>query len=235
MTGPDHEEIIVRPGARSDTTRRPAGGRRDSVRRGYDAVAEKYADGFRGELAGKPLDRALLACLIEQTEQGAPIADVGCGPGHVSAWLARHGATVVGIDLSAGMVAVGRREYPQIEFREGNLLDLPAADGEFGAVAALYSIIHLESDELAGAFKEIHRVLRPAGLLLVAFHIGSEVRHLAQWWGREVDIDFRFLEVTDVTAIMERAGFLPQAQLERVNYPGEVETRRGYLLARRTS
>jgi SAM-dependent methyltransferase len=177
MTGPDHEEIIVRTSARSDTTRRPASGRRDSVRRSYDAVAEKYADGFRDELAGKPLDRALLACLIEQTEQGAPIADVGCGPGHVSAWLARHGATAVGIDLSAGMVAVGRR----------------------------------------------------------AFHIGSEVRHLAQWWGHEVDIDFRFLEVPDVTATMERAGFFLQAQLERVNYPGEVETRRGYLLARRPS
>ena len=160
MTDPDHEEILSRtPPAR----RRPVSGRRDSVRRSYDAVA------------------------------------------------------------------------PQIEFREGNLLDLPAADGEFGAVAALYSIIHLEPGELAGAFKEIHRVLRPSGLLLVAFHIGSEVRHLAQWWGHEVDIDFRFLEVTDVTAIMERAGFLPQAQLERVNYPGEVETRRGYLLARRTS
>jgi 2-polyprenyl-3-methyl-5-hydroxy-6-metoxy-1,4-benzoquinol methylase len=84
-------------------------GRRDSVRRGYDAVAEKYADGFRDELAGKPLDRALLACVIEQAEQGAPIADVGCGRGHVSAWLARHGATAVGIDLSAGVVAVGRR------------------------------------------------------------------------------------------------------------------------------
>jgi hypothetical protein len=97
------------------------------------------------------------------------------------------------------------------------------------------SIIHLESGELAGAFKEIHRVLRPSGLLLVAFHIGSEVRHLARWWGHEVDIDFRFLEVPDVMAVMERAGFLVQAQLERVNYPGEVETRRGYLLARRPS
>ncbi len=74
-------------------------GRHDSVRRSYDAVAEEYATGFREELAHKPLDRALLACLIEQTEKGAPIADLGCGPGHVSAWLASHGVTAVGIDL----------------------------------------------------------------------------------------------------------------------------------------
>ncbi len=109
-------------------------GRHDSVRRSYDAVAEEYATGFREELAHKPLDRALLACLIEQTEKGAPIADLGCGPGHVSAWLASHGVTAVGIDLSAGMVAVGRREYPEVEFREGDFLKLPARDGEFGAV-----------------------------------------------------------------------------------------------------
>ena len=208
-------------------------GRHDSVRRSYDAVAEKYAAGFAVELAGKPLDRALLACLIEQAGRGAPIADVGCGPGHVSAWLGGHGAAAVGIDLSAAMVAVGRHAYPEVEFREGDLLDLPAADGEFGAVVALYSIIHLEPGELPRAFGEIRRVLRTSGLALVAFHIGSEVRHLDQWWGVEVDVDFRFLEMAHVAEVAVGAGFAVDAQLERTSYPGEAETRRGYLLARR--
>lgn len=48
----------------------------------------------------------------------------------------------VGIDLSAGMVAAARRAYTYTEFREGDFLDLPARDGEFGAVVAFYSIIH---------------------------------------------------------------------------------------------
>jgi SAM-dependent methyltransferase len=208
-------------------------GSHESVRRSYDAVAEKYAAEFGGELARKPLDRALLACLIEQAAPGAPIADAGCGPGHVAAWLADHGAAAVGIDLSPAMVAVGRREYPAVEFRAGDLLDLPADDGEFGAVAALYSIIHLEPGELPRAFAEIRRVLRPAGLALVSFHLGSEVRHLAEWWGVAVDVDFRFLEMADVAAALQRAGFGVEARLERANYPGEVETRRGYLMARR--
>jgi SAM-dependent methyltransferase len=202
------------------------------VRRSYDAVAEKYAAGFRDELSHKPLDRALLACLIEQAEPGAPIADLGCGPGHVAAWLAGHGAAAVGIDLSAAMVAVGRRDYPGVEFREGDLLDLPAADGEFGAAVAFYSIIHLEPPELPRAFEEIRRVLRPSGLALVSFHVGTEVRHLTQWWDVEVDVDFRFLEVASVAETMQREGFAVEAQIERGNYPGEVETRRAYLLAR---
>lgn len=212
--------------------KRPAS-RHRCVRRSYDAVAEEYAAGFRNELAGKPLDRALLACLAEQADDGAPIADLGCGPGHVAAWLAGHGVSTVGIDLSPGMIAVGRREYPAVEFREGDLLELPAADGEFAAAVALYSIIHLRPGELGPAFDEIHRVLRSGALFLVAFHVGSEVRHLAEWWGHAVDVDFRFFQPPDIAEAIERAGFRIEMRLERLSYPGEVETRRAYLLARR--
>ena len=106
--------------------------RHHAVRRSYDAVAGDYTECFRDELAAKPLDRALLACLAEEADAGAPVADLGCGPGHVAAWLVGRGVASVGIDLSPGMIAVGRRDYPQVEFREGDLLRLPAADGEFG-------------------------------------------------------------------------------------------------------
>ena len=207
--------------------------RHHSVRRSYDAVAEVYAADFRDELAGKPLDRALLACLAEQAGRGAPIADLGCGPGHVAAWLDGRGVAAVGIDLSPEMIAVGRRDYPRVEFRVGDLLELPAKDGEFGAAIALYSIIHLEPGELPRAFEEIHRVLRPSGLFLVAFHIGEEVRHLDEWWGLAVDVDFRFFQPAKIANAIERAGFQAEMRLERVSYPGEVATRRAYLLARR--
>lgn len=207
--------------------------RHDSVRRSYDAVAEAYAAGFRAELAGKPLDRALLACLAEQADDGAPVADLGCGPGHVAAWLAGRGMTAVGIDLSPAMVAVARRDYPHVQFRVGDFLELPAADGEFGAAVAFYSIIHLQAAELPRAFAEIRRVLRPGGLVLIAFHVGTEVRHLEEWWGHAVDVDFRFCQPTEIAGAMERAGLTTEVTLERVSYPGEVDTRRAYLLARR--
>lgn len=106
-------------------------------------------------------------------------------------------------------------------------------DGEFGAAVALYSIIHLEPAELRRAFAEIHRVLRPSGLLLAAFHIGSEVRHVTDWLGHVVDVDFRFLEPDQVAAAMDDAGLGVEARLERTSYPEEHATRRGYLLARR--
>lgn len=206
---------------------------REAVRNSYDAVAESYLDTIGGELAHKPLDRALLAALLEQAGDGAPVADLGCGPGHVTGWLAARGARAVGVDLSPGMIALARREHPEAEFREGDLLRLPAADGEFGAAVALYSVIHLEPAELAPAFAEARRVLRPGARLLVAFHAGTEVRHLDDWWGHPVDVDFRFLEPAAVAVLLGAAGFDVEATLERTRYPEEAETTRAYILARR--
>ncbi|MFJ3906494.1 class I SAM-dependent methyltransferase [Streptomyces sp. NPDC090025] len=207
----------------------------ERVRRSYDTVAGEYRARIGDELAGKPLDRALLGALAEEAGAGAAVADLGCGPGHVAAWLAGRGAgTVVGVDLSPAMVALGRESYPEVEFRTGNLLRLPARDGEFDAAVALYSLIHLGPGELLPALTEIRRVLRPGGRLLVSFHIGSETHHLDQWWGHSVDIDFHYLEPAAVADALRAAGFRIEAELERAPYPHEAETRRGYLLARRT-
>lgn len=207
----------------------------ERTRESYDLVAMEYLDHFRNELDNKPLDCALLSALIEQTMGDLPIADLGCGPGHVAGWLAEHGARAVGIDLSASMIEVGSETYPDVEFRQGDLLSLPATDGEFGTLVALYSIIHLTLEELPGAFDEMTRILSPGGLALIAFHIGSEVRHLTEWWGQGVDLDFQFFEIAQVIAPMEDAGFEVEAQLERKNYPDEVATCRGYVLARSPS
>ncbi len=66
----------------------------------------------------------------------------------------------------------------------------------------LYSIIHLEPGKLPRAFAEIRRVPRPDGLALAAVHIGPEVRHLDEWFGVEVSIDFRFLALAQITEHM---------------------------------
>ncbi|WP_031072460.1 class I SAM-dependent methyltransferase [Streptomyces sp. NRRL WC-3742] len=202
------------------------------VRASYDVVAEEYLARIGGELAGKVVDRALLGAVVEEADGGV-VADLGCGPGHVAGWLAGRGAEVVGVDLSPRMVELARREHPSPEFRTGDLLALPAADGEFAAAVALYSVIHLEPEDLAPAFAEMHRVLRPGGVLLVSFHLGEEVRRMEEWWGHRVDVDFHFLRSEDVAERLAGAGFAVEARLEREGLAQEAPTRRGYLLARR--
>ncbi|WP_129842714.1 class I SAM-dependent methyltransferase [Streptomyces sp. RFCAC02] len=208
-------------------------GGHDGVRRAYDTVAEEYAARLHDELDGKPLDRALLATVLELAGPAGTVADLGCGPGHVAAWLAGRGARTVGVDLSSRMTTVGRARYPGVEFRQGDLLALPADDRSFDAAVALYSIIHLAPAELPRAFAEVRRVLRPGGTFLVSFHVGDEVRHLDSWWGRAVDLDFRFLDPADVARLLGDAGFTVRARTDRAPEPHEAPTHRAYLLARR--
>jgi SAM-dependent methyltransferase len=205
---------------------------RRSLRRTYDEVAETYAANLDDELDRKPLDRALLGALAEECGAG-PVADIGCGPGHVAAWFAGRGIAAVGVDLSPGMVVVGHRLHPEVEFRQGDLLGLPADDAEFTGAVAFYSIIHLTPDELVPAMAEIHRVSATGAPVLVSFHVGSEVRHLTEWWGHQVDIAFRYFEPAEVAFAMQEAGLAVEATLVREHLPEEVATRRAYLWARR--
>ena len=53
----------------------------------YDAVAAQYAQQFQHELDHKPFDRKMLELLVEKVADQGPICDLGCGPGHVAAYL----------------------------------------------------------------------------------------------------------------------------------------------------
>lgn len=208
--------------------------RLDAIRRSYDTVAADYARRFAGELAGKPLDRALLDAFGEQVRPLGPVCDLGCGCGHVGAHLASRGLDLVGVDLSPGLVEEARRLFPALRFEVGDLLDLPLADGSMGGVAAFYSLIHLPPEDRPRALAEIRRVLVPRGLLLAAFHVGTEVMRIDDWLGHAVSLDFHFLDPGVIRAELEAAGFGVEATTIRAPYEGvEYPSLRAYVLARR--
>lgn len=205
----------------------------------YDAVAETYDRQFGDELDAKPLDRAVLTALVELVGMGT-IADVGCGPGHVTRYLAHHHSDVVGIDLSPGMIALATARSPELSFVVGSMLSLPVADRAWAGVVALYSIIHLNADQRATAFSEFARALGSGGWLLVAFHVDSpefaagEVNHLTEWFEHNVELDGYFLSPDEVADALAEAGFTLTATLERQPIPAaEYPSRRCYILAQR--
>ena len=210
----------------------------------YDRVADEYAAHIANELAGKPLDRALLACFAEMVNGTGVIADIGCGPGHVAAYLHGLGAQVIGIDLSPEMVAVARKRALAIPFETGSMLNLDVPDATWGGIVAFYSIIHLPPEARPLELAEFHRALRPGGLLLLAFHIGDiadvgdvreEQRHLDEWWGQAVSLDVWFLQPAEIEATLRAVGFTIEMSLVRQPYAPEVEhqSQRAYILARK--
>ena len=212
----------------------------DAVRASYDAVAGEYEKQIAGELAGKPFDRALLAAFAELVPRGVPVGDVGCGPGHVAGHLAGLGCDMVGIDLSPAMIDIARRRYPQLAFHAASMLDLPVADGAWGGAVAMYSIIHLSAEGRRSACREMSRVIRPGGAVMIAFHV-SDATHQPgdavdeeQFLGQRVQLTMHFLRPDDVAADLSDSGFAEQARLVRDPDPVvEYPSRRCYLIARR--
>jgi SAM-dependent methyltransferase len=207
----------------------------EETRASYDAVAERYADEIAAELANKPFDREFLNRFAETVKGKGKVVEVGCGPAHVSAYLAERGVDVTGLDLSPHMVEQAQRLFPNLDVLVGDMLHLPFADGSLAGLIAFYSIIHFDDDQLATAFSEMARVLDPGCPVALAFHIGDEVVRRYQWWDMPVVLDFRLLDPAAIKTMLGKAGFEIESLVERDPYPDiEYESRRAYIVARKS-
>lgn len=201
----------------------------------YDRITAEYVRHIFRELEGKPFDRAVLDRFAERLRGRGVVCDMGCGPGHVARYLAERGLDVVGIDLSPGMVAQAAALNPGLGFHVGNMLALEEADGTWAGISAFYSIIHISREMAVAALRELWRVLKPGGLLLLAFHLGDEMLHIDEMWSRPVALDFWLYDTAEMIAYLHEAGFIVEEAVERDPYAPEVEhqSRRAYILARK--
>ena len=130
-----------------------------TARAAYDAIAAVYADMFKDTLDDRPTERALLAAFAEviQREPAGLVADLGCGPGHIAAHLRGLGLSVLGVDQSAQMLAIGRTRYPEVRFALGSITRLGLADGSCRGALSRSSVIHLPPRLLPTALAAIAR------------------------------------------------------------------------------
>lgn len=192
----------------------------NSVRASYDAVAVDYARLLGTELADKPLERAVLAAFAEcvrGNEGGSAraVADLGCGPGRVTAHLDGLGVRAFGVDLSPAMVAVARRSYPGLRFEVGSMAALDIADGVLGGILAWYSTVHTPPGELPALFAEFARVLAPGGHALIAFKAGDEKIRLEHAYGHAVGLDVYWTPPELVADLLAGVGLEEVARMIR--------------------
>lgn len=202
----------------------------------YDAVAADYAERFRAELAAKPMERGLLTAFAElvRAADAGPVADLGCGPGNVTAYLHGLGVSVSGIDLSAEMVSVARKAHPELRFDVGSMTALNLPDGALGGIVAMYSIIHVPEERLPVVFAEFHRVLAPGGEVLLVFQVGNEQAHVSEAFGRAVSLDCFWRQPDQVADLLGQAGLPVHARFLRE--PDQMEkVPRGCLMARKAA
>ncbi|MFE1174608.1 class I SAM-dependent DNA methyltransferase [Streptomyces sp. NPDC058773] len=165
-----------------------------ATRESYDAIAPTYAQMFHDSLRDRPLERALLGAFAElvRANDDAEVADLGCGPGYVTAHLHGLGLKAFGVDASPVMVGLAREAHPGLRFEVGSMAALDLADGALGGVLARWSVIHTPPQDLPAVLAEIARVLAPGGHLLIGFPATDGPHHETQAYDHAVATAYRW-------------------------------------------
>jgi SAM-dependent methyltransferase len=126
-------------------------------------------------------ERHLPACIDSLNVASQQVLEIGLGEGSESERLIRHGARWSGVDLTSESVARVRarltlRELPYEELRQGSVLELPFADSTFDMVFS-HGVLHHVPD-IRQAQREIHRVLRPGGELVIMLYARWSLNYL---------------------------------------------------------
>ncbi len=202
------DEILARakseiPEAATDqaAARRVIRKRQDKMRSFFDSVAGRLGKDYVPGKSWKSLAEALIRLMPPMV-----IADLGTGEGAFALLLAQQAKKVIAVDTSAKMIEVGRDQalrhgVENVEFRLGDMEEIPIANGEVDLVFFSQSLHHALHPERA--VEEAFRILGPGGrivLLDLLKHRFEEARELYadEWLG--------FSEV-ELEAMLEKAGF----------------------------
>ena len=134
-----------------------------AVERGYDAIAERYAEVTRRNRGSGTYFRSFLDGVLDRVPEGGRILDLGCGAGLVAAELARRGR-VVALDRSSPQLALAREHAPATLLVRADIAEVAFRPASFDAVVAFWTLIHVRRDRHADVLRALHDWLRPGGL-----------------------------------------------------------------------
>ncbi len=137
----------------------------DDIASMFDGVADRYD--VANEVLALGQTRVWRRALVNAVAplRGEVILDLAAGTGSSSEPLSERGATVIPCDFSPGMLLVGHGRRPELPFTAGDAMHLPFSDGAFDAATISFGLRNVV--DAAGALRELHRVVRPGGRLVI--------------------------------------------------------------------
>lgn len=207
----------------------------DDVRDSYDARAAEYTALALGDLDRVPNDRNWLGEFAELVAVGnGVVADLGCGPGHVTNHLSTLGLTVIGYDIAPAMVAAAQRAFPDSTFQVGDLTALDVASSSLAGIVARYSFIHLPTTRLASVFREWSRILEPGAPVLLSFFAANSPNRHGSPFDHAIATAYELFPAT-ISSELHDAGFDAIRVGTRGPLVGERPLDHGTILARGAS
>jgi len=203
------------------------------ARDGYDQMAEAYTDHVSLEMTVPSIVRSALEFFAHQVQRhDGPVADVGCGPGHVTAFLSELGLDIFGVDNSPALLDIARAAYPDLRFEAGQLASIPVDTGSLRAVVSRHSIIHTPAHLVPAALAEFSRVLTPKGLLFLSFFGAETPSTHGEGFDHAVTTAYQ-LDIETMAQLLSAAGFTEEIRIVRQPRENDRQLPHGFLFARR--
>jgi demethylmenaquinone methyltransferase / 2-methoxy-6-polyprenyl-1,4-benzoquinol methylase len=166
---------------------------RTEVRAMFDRIAPVYDVMNHVMTAGLHRRWRTLAARVV-VRPGARVLDACCGTGDLACAARAEGGTVTGLDFSERMLERARRKSDEIDWVQGDALDLPFADASFDAVTVGFGVRNVE--DLGRGLRELRRVVRPGGRLAILEVVrpnGLLAPFFRVWFDRLIPLAGRFL------------------------------------------
>jgi SAM-dependent methyltransferase len=155
---------------------------RDVVRRGYDAIGAAY----HAWSHASPVRLQVLDQVLARLTPGSRVVDLGCGPGDPATRLLAESHHVIGVDISAGQLALARRHAPRASLVQADLAELALAPASVDAVVSFFATGHLPPGVQRDLPGRVARWLRPGGLFVTSAPLSAGEGVDAGWLGAEM-------------------------------------------------
>jgi ubiquinone/menaquinone biosynthesis C-methylase UbiE len=196
------------------------------VEKGYDELAEKYMRIRKLETR----DVTFLNLLFERIPRGARVLELGCGSGLPLTKMMAERYIVTGVDISQNQIDLARKNVPGVEFIKQDMTNLDFPDESFEAVTSYLAILHLPREEKVELYRNIHRMLKKGGILLMSIggddwisQPGDELMETPMYWSQ--------FGAEKTKAILEDIGFVILRSSIEHGYCGTQEESHLFMMA----
>lgn len=183
----------------------------------YDEIAEEYAQKISEKDPGD-----VYKWVETYLKKGSSVLDAGCAAGRDSHILSSKGYEVTGIDLSKNLLAIAKREHPDITFQYVDVRKLPFKNESFDAVWSLAVIHHLTKDDMKKALYEFFRVLKPNGVVIITVKTGKGLLKIREEHFLNNEREFNLVPASMLDEMLREVGFQKKELRETKSRSGEL-------------